>query len=807
MKSILKNTGIYVLLLLLVQSNRSNASENPLKSSITGKVIDASSNKPVEYANVLLYSHADSSFVGGTISDSNGVFCFEKVKTGNYYMVFKFMGYKNQTISNIELSKDVSTKIIPTIKLELTAAELNVVTINSEKTPIEFKVDKKVINVDQQINAASGTAVDVLQNSPGVTVDAEGNVFLRGSANYTVLIDGKPKPMGGADLLKQIPSSSIKNIEIITNPSAKYDAEGTIGIINIIMKKQTADGFNGLLNGGIGTWKKYTGDAQFNIKRKKLNFYVGAVARHDPFTSMEDYQQSNLNSDTTYYVHGYGPSTQTVQNYSGKGGIDYTPDAKNSVSFYAEYGRFSWQKAEDNKYFAAMSGLEIYSWDYQRVDITRDYLVSTLDYTHKFKNDNHTISVSLQYTNRKGNNKSSADEYASSPSWENFGATSLEHNAAKNAASLYQVNLDYVNAFTEKRVLEAGMQAKVRPIATRALYELFDIASQLWLYDSNYSNEYNFHNNNYAAYATYSDHLWGFDLKAGLRLEYTDRMLNQITKNKSFEFKQLDYFPSFFISRDFKNNHQLQFSYSRRINHPEEWSINPYPIFTNDYAYGTGNPYLKPEYANAFELNYLKIFKVGSLSICTYYRNTNGVIDQVWKTDENNKTIITFENMNQSRMIGAEVDVNIAPVKWFSFNVGGSFYNYNLSGMIAEMNFSNSSNNYDFRFTPTFRLHKTTRLQLNFIYNGPTVTTQGNMSSFYGLNFTVKQEFFKQRFAITLNVQDVLNSMKYSIITKTPNYISTLSGDYQSPIVQINLTYKFNNFVRKNRPQEIMDVK
>ncbi len=806
MKNILKITTKLLLLLLILLSASSRASENPKKCTIKGSITDAASNKPVEYANVLLYRHSDNAFMNGTITDSNGVYHFEKIAPGSYYLVYKFIGYKNQTISNIDITSSTTEKIIPEIRLELNTSELDAVNVSTEKTPVEFKIDKKVINVDQQINAASGTAVDVLRNSPGVTVDADGNVLLRGSSNYSVLIDGKPKPIGGADLLKQIPASSIKNIEIITNPSAKYDAEGTSGIINIIMKKQASDGFNGLINASIGTWNRYTGDAQFNIKSKKFNFFLGGVARYQPFVSAEDHKQYNTVNDTSYSLHGYGPSTQTVQNYSAKGGIDYDPNAKNSLSVYAEYGRFGWKKAEDNKYYASLPGIELYTLDFQRVNIIRDYLVSTFDYTHRFKADAHKITFSLQYTNRDGSTLSSSSEYYSNSNWDDLGKNRLERNNAQSKASLYQANIDYVNSFTDKRILEAGVQAKVRPIATSTLYEIFDIASETWLNDSTYTNKYNFHNNNYAAYATYSDSFWGFDMKAGLRLEYTDRMLDQITKNKDFSFKQLDYFPSFYLSRSFKNNHQLQFSYSRRINHPQEWAINPYPIFNNNYAYGIGNPYLKPEYANAYELNYLKIFKIGSLSVCTFYRDTKNVIDQVWTTDEAGKTIIIAENLNRERSIGVEVDANFALAKWFSFNAGGSFYNYDLTGKVSEKSFETTSNNYDLRLTTNFKLHKFTRIQLNYNYTGPSATTQGKSLSSYGLNFTFKQEFFKQRFAVTLNVQDILNSMHYYIVTNTASYTSILTGDFQSPIVIINLTYKFNNFVRKNRPQEIMDV-
>jgi hypothetical protein len=311
-----------------------------------GKIIDAVSGEPVAYANVLLYNKSDSTFMHGTISDSTGSFTFDKISTGKYYLVFTFIGYKNHTLPDVTLTNTDSEKKLPPVKLEPTAAELEGVNISGDRNTVEFRIDKKVINVEQNLNATTGSASDVLQNTPGVTVDADGNVLLRGSANYTVMIDGKPRAISGADLLKQIPASTIKNIEIITNPSAKYDAEGTSGILNIILKKQTNQGIN-------------TGDAQFKVKVKKINFFFGGLARHQPYVSQEDHKQTNNGNDSIFNLHGYGPSTQTVQNYSGKAGIDYTPNTKNTLSVYAEYGRFCWKKAEDNKYNAFLNDINL----------------------------------------------------------------------------------------------------------------------------------------------------------------------------------------------------------------------------------------------------------------------------------------------------------------------------------------------------------------------------------------------------------------------------------------------------------------
>ncbi|MEI6853989.1 MAG: carboxypeptidase regulatory-like domain-containing protein, partial [Bacteroidota bacterium] len=311
MKKLFKWSILLLSQFLLISQGLLANIEVPKKAVIKGSIIDAVTGLPVAYANVLLYAKADSTFMRGTTSDSTGNYSFEKINSGNYYLVFTFIGYKNKVYTDVAISASETEKNLPLIRLEPTAADLAGVNISGDRNTVEFKIDKKVINVEQNLNATTGSASDVLQNTPGITVDADGNVLLRGSTNYTVLIDGKPRAISGADLLKQIPASTIKNIEIITNPSAKYDAEGTSGILNIILKKQSKQGVNGIINASAGTWNKYTGDAQFNIKTGKFNFFLGGVARHQPNVSHEDHTQTSNGIDSIFNLHGYGPSTQT----------------------------------------------------------------------------------------------------------------------------------------------------------------------------------------------------------------------------------------------------------------------------------------------------------------------------------------------------------------------------------------------------------------------------------------------------------------------------------------------------------------
>ena len=309
------------------------AMKNARVAVIKGKIMDAETDSPVEFASVALYSLKDSSLITGVISGSDGSFTLKELPFGKYYIVAKFMGYDQLKRNEIMLTPRQITSDLGNLSLKQSARELDEVEIVADQAHVEYRIDRKVINVGQDINAATGTAVDILENTPSVNVDIDGNVSLRGSSNFTVLIDGKPSPLSGSDALQQIPASAIRNIELITNPSAKYDPDGMAGIINIVSKKNALRGLSGIVNATLGTGDKYSGDFLLNYKMDKLNVYAGATYRDQTFggemNSVKEYY--NTLTDESSYDESFGTRDRIRSSNEFKLGMDYSINDKNSI--------------------------------------------------------------------------------------------------------------------------------------------------------------------------------------------------------------------------------------------------------------------------------------------------------------------------------------------------------------------------------------------------------------------------------------------------------------------------------------------
>jgi len=303
--------------------------------SVTGKIIDETNNAIVEYANVVLFNLADSSQINGTISDDEGIFRLSKIRPGKYYLKISFIGYQSILLDSFEISRNNRTLDLGEIQLPRIAYQMDEAEVTADKPPIEYKIDKKVVNVAEYYSATTGTAVEVLENVPSITVDIEGNVQLRGSSSFTVLIDGRPSILDANDALEQIPASMIENIEIITNPSAKFDSEGAAGIINILMKDQQASGINGIVNMNGGFDDKYGGDFLFNYKTSKFSFNLGANYNNRIYPGTTVEERKTFINDTTIFTNSSGTNNRGGNRWGIKGGADYnfTPNDLLSLSF------------------------------------------------------------------------------------------------------------------------------------------------------------------------------------------------------------------------------------------------------------------------------------------------------------------------------------------------------------------------------------------------------------------------------------------------------------------------------------------
>jgi len=777
--------------------------------SVSGTVIDNITQKPVEYANVVLFNKKDSSMVNGTITLSDGKFMLKDLREGEYYLVVNFIGYKKKYIYDLKLTKADKNLKLGTIVLEQSTSQLNEVNVIAEKSDVEYKIDKKVVNVSQNLNSVGGTAIDALRNVPGVTVDNSDNVSLRGSQNFTVLVDGKPTVLSGSEALKQIPASSIEKIEVITNPSAKYDAEGTSGIINILMKKGSNVGFNGLVNASVGYKDKYTGDFLFNLKREKINYFVGYNFRNVYNVFYTDtYKETSIRPDTTDYLFSELVREGVYQNNIGKAGFDYNINDKNMINFSVSGGNVHYQGNNEIKYheWSNLPSSDIYTLNKDLMDVKGFYYTGNLGYQKKFSKAGHEINTLLFYSNWAGTRDDKNNEYQTNANW-----SISDYNVIKfrryneEERSEMRLKVDYILPIDSLYKLEAGLQSNFRPVSSSHIFENYDLSSNNWIADESQRDNYDYSNDVYAMYSTFSGQLKKLEYQLGLRGEYNARLLTQHVMNKEYSLKKLDFFPSFSVSRQFKKDHQLQFSYSRRINRPHEQLLNPFPFYSDKYFSMRGNPNLMPEYINSYELNYMKRFKKLNYSVETYFRKHNNAFNQMIHVDENGLFYTDFENIDQTNYYGVDLSGNIDVAKWLSIAPSISAFGYQYEADNITYDVPNLPVSFQGRGSFTFKINKSTRIQLNGYANAPFYDVQGWQDWFYTAGMSVRKDFLKS-FTAVLNVRNPFNIYQYHSENKVNELYNTFHIWSESPVVMLSISYKINNYKPSQSREETIDL-
>lgn len=794
--------SFFISIYILASSSRSWAEVNPdlaFKGIVKGKIESKSARIPVEYANVVIYSLPDSAMVTGTITSSDGSFSISDLKIGSYYLVANFIGFRKKIYDGIIITPENRVVDCGVIFMEESSTELQTVEISSEKNPVVYQIDKKVVNVAKKMDAAGGSVANALENTPSIQVDMEGNVSLRGSSNFTVLIDGKPTSLSGSDALKQIPASMVENVEIITNPSAKYDPDGTSGIINVIMKKNTTKSSNGIVNLSASTYNKYSGDFNFNYFSKKVNFFVNGNYTNSkslPFSTMDAYKTYN---DTTYHTTQEISRNQNFDPYSIGAGFDWTIDSNNSFSVKYDFGHWGMflnmdaKTVETNNKTVATSYINALSI----LETSGMYHVGSLTYDHNFDKKGHEMVGSFSVNTWDGGNYTNVDERLTDSEFLN--PTYIDHHISDQSVRNVnlELKLDYMKPISDKSKFEAGYEGSYLDQKTNYWIKFKDFATQGWVSPTTGFTDMNFIQNIQALYVTYSGELKGFQYLAGLRGEYMKRNLEFPEPYLAFPLTQYSLFPTFHLTKQMKKGKQLQFSYSRRVNRPREWVLNPFPVYSDSYVSQLGNPYLKPEFTDSYELNLLQRMKMGFVSVEGFFRQTNDAFNRTLTLDTTGILLISTTNMDKSFAYGAEVAANLNPTLWLNIYASANLYSLNIQGDEVTTIGRVSSINSDFALNATFKLKQGIRMQVVGFYNAPQLTSQGRQHEMMGANFSVSKDFFKQKINILLSFRDVFYTQRYGFITETEFVKSTFSYRTEYPVITLRLSYKINDYKRR----------
>jgi len=803
---IVNKVKILTLLIGLLLSASIVANSPEKEGIVKGKIHDGKSKVPVEYATVAIYNADDDSVITGTISDVNGNFKIKGLKEGNFYVVVSFLGYENKRYDNIVVDGGRDMIDLGNISLGSADQSLEEVEVIAQRQSVEFHIDKKVVSVGEQMTSASLSAVEVLENVPSIKVDIEGNVSLRGSTGITVLIDGKPTVLDASDVLRQTPASTIENIEIITNPSAKYQPDGTGGIINVITKKNRTPGVQGLANLKGGNFNMYGGDFLLNWRKKNINFNIGADYNNRPRTGTTYTRRETTGADGTTIIEADGDSERSFGGGGIRTGLDWDITSRDNFSINARMGQFKMAGNSDLAYLEQIPNMEdqIYRSinDSERSGL---YYSLTSNYTHKFAQKGHEIAAQINYRGYDG------DEYSENYRSQNNTIVDGTRTTEVGPNNRWELRLDYSKPIGENDVFEAGFQGRTGIGDDESRLYNWDVNQGGFVENDTSRNMTEMHRNIYGLYTVYKGKVEKFGYQLGLRAEYTDRRTEfeyqykespddteAIPVNETYTIDRWDFFPTIHVSYQLPQDNQVMASYSRRIDRPRGHYLEPFITWQDQYNVRQGNPDLAPEYIDAFELGYLKEWEKISLSVEGYYRITHDKIQGIQLPYDDNGEIWlrTYDNIGKDYSLGAETMLNISIAKWWEMNIMGNLYDYRIENY-NDPSENRSSFNWSSRVNNSFSLRKNIKLQIDGTYDSPTVTAQGENKSNYYMNAALRMDFMDRKLSAVLQARNVLGTSRRISIIDNPNSYSYQEMIPDYPMVSVTLSYRLNNFIQK----------
>jgi len=793
-------------------------------SGINGKIIDAETQTPLDFVNVALFKQGSEIPAAGVTTDKEGVFTLPSVPNGKYDIRVSFVGYTPfKQVLNFT-GKPLNVGVIKLVEDSKALAEVEVI---GQGTQMRFDIDKKVFTVDQNIAAAGGSATEVLQNIPSVDVDNEGNVSLRNSASVEVWVNGKPSGLTAenrAQVLQQMPAESIESIEIMTNPSAKFNPEGTAGIINIVLKKNRKAGYYGSVSAGTmysdGGKPGGTLGANINYSSSKVDAYMNLGYRAMNFQGGSQTDRSNLSGVDTLTV--LSQNSTMNRSFSGlfmRVGVDYHLDDKNTLSLggFGMVGSGGGNSAVRNTLtdFASSNLLRNFTRDITETG-NRPSMSVSLDYKHDFDTKGSNLLSSITYSQHQ---RGGSDRFIQTDLL--TGSIQDVSQTVNGENKEFQFKTDYTRKISETSRLETGWQSTVqnRFSPSSAINNLENKEIEA------YFNEFDYKEQIHAGYLTYGDRFFEkLSVQAGLRAEYMRKESNYsykeltgsawATKTISLEPKTyFELFPSMYLSYSLPAKNELQLNYTRRVNRPRGRQVNPFRDYSDSTNITYGNPDLEPEFSSSLEFNYLKNWEYHSLSASAYYRYTDDVIQDV-RFINNGTMESTYMNVAKTTSTGMEFVaknrlfkiVNLTSSLNFYYNkLDSSVYTNPYNSAIATTIPQQDNFTWSARVMANIIMGKTMSGQISGGYAAPRVIAQGSETANYSIDLGLRKTFFDRNLSLNLMVRDLLNTRKRNTITWGEGFYQQSESFFHGRMVGLTVTYNFGNMKPKQSEMKKKD--
>jgi len=770
--------------------------------TLSGKVIDQQTKTPLEYCTISILDSNTNQLVEGGITNTDGTFSIEVTK-GTYTVLIDYISFESKKIETLAIDSD---KDLGTVLMEINTQQLENVVVVREKTEVEIRLDKRIYNVGKDLTIRGGTVSDVLDNVPSVTVDIEGNVALRGDQNVRILINGKPSSLvgvSGGEALRQLPAESIDKVEVITSPSARYEAEGSAGIINIILVKNKFGGFNGSLSSNIAYPKSFGVSGNLNYRTKKYNLFLNSGYNNGTSIGNSYYKSEFLKPEGNDELIENRVFDRNRVGWNTNAGIEYFITEKSSLTTSLFLSDRDNNNLATNQLFSTDFGLEtIETLRQEKEDEVSNTFEFNINFNHNFNDDGHKLSIDFQKENSEEIEDGDVfvNEIAPNPN-KKMGETVLTDETFDQI--LFQA--DYVNPFSESGQFEAGFRTVLKDRVI--LYELTnEVTSGNFEINTDLSNTLEYQENIYAVYSQYGNKVGKFSYFFGLRFEQTDITINQKTGNQEIKNSYGDLFPTINLSYELTDNQSITLGFNRRISRPRGRFINPFPSRSSATNLFQGNPNIQPSYSNGVDLGYLKRWDQISLNGSVYFTRQTDVFIFILE-DTGDKTMVGETlvpilrrypiNLASQNRYGFELNSSASISKKWRVNGNINFFANDLKGSHNDKIYDKKSTSWSGRLSNTLSLPKKIDWQTNVFYRGPREDAQNKSKGFASVSTAISKDVLKDDGTITFRISDVFNSQRRRSNLLTENVKNYSEFQWREPSYTLNFTYRFNE--RKSR--------
>ena len=808
---------LLTLSLTTINSQRPGGPDNgPGPITITGKVIDQENNQPLEYATFVLQSVNDPNKITGGITDEKGIFSVE-TSPGNYNLSIEFIGYKTYKSNNRNLTENTN---IGTVSLEISAAQLEGVEVVAEKTTVEVRLDKKVYNVGKDLTTSGANISDALANIPSVTVDVDGAIALRGNENVRILINGRPSALAGfgsTDALRQLPADAIEKVEVITSPSARYDAEGTAGILNIVLKKEKTLGFNGSINTTVGYPNSSSVTSNLNLRTDKFNIFntLGYRYREGPGSGFFDNTYTDTIVGNLDRIIEDRDIDRKNSGFNINLGVEYFLTDKSSLTASAFASISDGEDVTGNsttRFIATDLDSRTFRNEIEKEN-DKSYQLS-LNYINNLDDEGQKLTADFQYSADKEDKPTTIREDNTFP---NNDLLALENIFEIEKQNEILAQVDYVLPIGDAQ-FEAGYRGNFEESDTDYQLDEFNIGTGEFVTNLGLTNRFVYNQNVHALYSQYGNKFGEFSFLLGLRMENTQlkgdvtgvdlEQLQEILGSDidlNFDKNYLGLFPTLNLTYELSDTENFTLGYNRRINRPRGFFINPFPSRSSRTNVFQGNPDLDPAYANAYDLGYLKRWDKLTLTSSIYYQKETNAFERIQEatgltTTDGIEIIRSLPiNLSTNERIGAEIGLLYNPEKWLRLNGSFNFFQFNSEGVFNQVDYGAKNTSWFSRFSSKVTLPGKIDWQTNGFYRGPSQNAQTESKGIFSLDLAFSKDIFNDNGTIGFNVSDLLNSRKRRSFTETEFFTSDSEFQWRQRQFTLSFIYRINEKKKPNR--------